>query len=57
VSDAGVQGLRDLIPHARSVLVPGAGHMVAGDENDRFMEAVIDFVMQGRPGDDAAQRG
>jgi pimeloyl-ACP methyl ester carboxylesterase len=32
-----------LIPHARYVDVAGARHMVAGDENDAFSEAVIAF--------------
>ena len=32
-----------LIPHARYVDVAGARHMVAGDENDAFSEAVVAF--------------
>ena len=44
VSDESVRELRALIPHAEVVDVAGAGHMVAGDRNDAFNRAVIDFV-------------
>ena len=44
VSDEGVAQLRKLIPNADVVDVAGAGHMVAGDRNDRFNAAVIDFL-------------
>lgn len=32
------------VPHARYVDVSGAGHMVAGDQNDIFSKAVIEFL-------------
>jgi pimeloyl-ACP methyl ester carboxylesterase len=32
------------VPHARYVDVSGAGHMVAGDQNDIFSQAVIEFL-------------
>lgn len=44
VSDESVRELLELIPQAEVVDVAGAGHMVAGDENDAFNSAVIDFV-------------
>lgn len=44
VSDESVRELRELVPHAEVVDVAGAGHMVAGDRNDAFNQAVIDFV-------------
>lgn len=44
VSDESVRELRELVPHAEVVDVAGAGHMVAGDKNDIFNSAVIDFV-------------
>jgi pimeloyl-ACP methyl ester carboxylesterase len=44
VSEAGVQELRRLIPHAEVVDVAEAGHMVAGDANDVFNDAVIQFI-------------
>jgi pimeloyl-ACP methyl ester carboxylesterase len=33
-----------VVPHARYVDVSGAGHMVAGDRNDRFTDAVVEFL-------------
>lgn len=44
VSEEGVRELLELIPDAEVVDVAGAGHMVAGDKNDAFNAAVIDFV-------------
>ena len=44
VSEEGVQELRQLVPHAEVVDVAGAGHMVAGDRNDAFNDAVVEFV-------------
>ncbi len=44
VSDASVREFRRLMPHAEVVEVSGAGHMVAGDRNDRFNDAVIGFI-------------
>jgi pimeloyl-ACP methyl ester carboxylesterase len=38
----------ELVPHAEFVDVSGAGHMVAGDSNDVFCDAVLRFL--GRPG-------
>ncbi len=34
----------DLVPHAKFVDVSGAGHMVAGDRNDAFTDAVVEFL-------------
>ncbi len=44
VSPEGARELQEMIPHAYAVDVVGAGHMVAGDRNDRFNGAVIDFL-------------
>ncbi|MES2258464.1 MAG: alpha/beta hydrolase [Pseudomonadota bacterium] len=44
VSEAGAKHLHALIPHAETVDVEGAGHMVAGDKNDAFNSAVIGFL-------------
>ena len=44
VSDDAVEHLHALIPHAGLVDVSGAGHMVAGDRNDRFTAAVLTFL-------------
>lgn len=43
VSDAGVEAFRNLLPRLETVDVAGAGHMVAGDRNDAFNEAVVVF--------------
>lgn len=44
VSKEGAAALKEMIPHAELVDVDGAGHMVAGDRNDRFTAAVLDFL-------------
>ena len=36
-------------PHAEFVDVRDAGHMVAGDVNDAFSEAVIEFLTRNVP--------
>jgi pimeloyl-ACP methyl ester carboxylesterase len=44
VSDEGVAELLDAVPQGRYVDVRDATHMVAGDENDAFSDAVVDFA-------------
>lgn len=44
VSQEGAQLLLELIPHAEYIDVEGAGHMVAGDKNDLFNDAVQQFL-------------
>ena len=44
VSVEGAAELKAMIPHAEVLDVAGAGHMVAGDRNDRFNSAVIEFL-------------
>ena len=44
VSEAGVREFRDLVPHAEFVDISDAHHMVAGDANDAFNDAVLGFV-------------
>ena len=39
-----VRVFQTLVPHARFVDVADAGHMVAGDKNTVFADAVIDFI-------------
>jgi len=46
VSDESVRELQELVPHAEVIDVAGAGHMVAGDKNDIFNSAVIEFVQR-----------
>jgi pimeloyl-ACP methyl ester carboxylesterase len=44
LSEEGAQDLLRLVPHAQYVDVEGAGHMVAGDKNDLFNDAIVDFL-------------
>ena len=44
VTEATASELRTAIPHARHVTVGRAGHMVAGDQNDLFTAAVVEFL-------------
>lgn len=44
LSEEGARDFLDLVPHARFRDVSGAGHMVAGDRNDVFTDAVADFL-------------
>lgn len=44
VSEETAQHFLELCPSASYVDVSGAGHMVAGDRNDAFTRAVIDFL-------------
>ena len=49
VSQECADEFRDLVPHADHVDVSGAGHMVAGDSNDIFTEAVANFLEAHHP--------
>jgi pimeloyl-ACP methyl ester carboxylesterase len=44
VTDAGAREFLTLVPHADYVDIEGAQHMVAGDANDAFNEAVFAFL-------------
>jgi pimeloyl-ACP methyl ester carboxylesterase len=44
VSKARAAEFMELVPHARYADIAGAGHMVAGDQNDAFSGAVIEFL-------------
>ncbi len=44
LSEEGARELLELVPHARYADIAGAGHMVAGDRNDAFNGAVLDFL-------------
>jgi pimeloyl-ACP methyl ester carboxylesterase len=46
LSEAGAKTFLEQVPHAKFADVSGAGHMVAGDRNDLFTRAVIDFLEQ-----------
>jgi pimeloyl-ACP methyl ester carboxylesterase len=44
VSDAGVAAFRKIMPHVEVFDVAQAGHMVAGDSNDVFNGAMLEFL-------------
>ncbi len=44
VSDTGVRKMQERIPHAEVADVSGAGHMVAGDDNQVFAAAIEQFL-------------
>jgi pimeloyl-ACP methyl ester carboxylesterase len=50
VHEAHVREFLDLVPHADYIDVAEARHMVAGDSNDRFSDAVLDFVAKQEAG-------
>lgn len=49
VDDAGVDDLRRRIPALEIADIRGAGHMVAGDRNDDFNAAVLEFLSRVMP--------
>jgi pimeloyl-ACP methyl ester carboxylesterase len=44
VQETHARDFLDLVPHAKYVDVAGARHMVAGDRNDHFSTAILDFL-------------
>ncbi len=44
LSAEGARQFLEMVPHAEFADVAGAGHMVAGDRNDAFNEAVVGFL-------------
>jgi pimeloyl-ACP methyl ester carboxylesterase len=44
LSEEGAKELLELVPHAEFADVAGAGHMVAGDRNDLFNDAIVGFL-------------
>lgn len=50
VTEEAVTAFREMVPHAEYADVSGAGHMVAGDRNDAFNDAVSGFLdkLEGR---------
>jgi pimeloyl-ACP methyl ester carboxylesterase len=49
VTPEAVKSFLDLVPDAEFVDVAGTGHMVAGDDNDAFTEAVAAFLARHHP--------
>jgi hypothetical protein len=51
LTEEGAQEFLRLCPGAEYANIPGAAHMVAGDRNDVFGEAVVDFLLRHVPVD------
>ena len=49
IDNDSVAHFRKLVPHVETAEVPGAGHMVAGDANSPFAEAIIEFLAKHYP--------
>lgn len=51
LSDAGARHFLEMCPHAEYVSIRDAAHMIAGDRNDVFGSAVVDFLGRHVPRD------
>jgi len=49
LSEEGARAFLELVPQTRFADVAGAGHMVAGDRNDIFNQAILEFLDEHRP--------
>jgi len=57
VSEEGAKEFLNAVPHARFDDITGAGHMVAGDDNDAFTAAVLSFLTSLRDGSTKPKEG
>ncbi len=55
LTDEGVREFQALVPHSEYVNIVSAGHMVAGDRNDAFGKAVVEFLMRVVPSTELPQ--
>lgn len=46
LSEEGARVFLEQVPHAKLADISNAGHMVAGDRNDLFTDAVLEFLME-----------
>jgi non-heme chloroperoxidase len=53
LTDEGVREFQALAPNSEYMNIASAGHMVAGDRNDAFGKAVVEFLMRAVPADGA----
>lgn len=44
VTQAGVDDFQTIARQGRALTIAGAGHMVSGDDNDGFLQAILDFA-------------
>lgn len=57
VSSNGIDELRERLPQLETALMPGAGHMIAGDRNDAFNSAIMTFLKRLAPAGLNGQHG
>lgn len=53
VTPEAAAAFREMVPHAKFTDIAGAGHMVVGDRNDAFSDAIVDFLVEHRIGQSA----
>ena len=46
VSEQTMVHLREALPHVEQALIAGTGHMIAGDDNAAFNDAILPFVLE-----------
>jgi pimeloyl-ACP methyl ester carboxylesterase len=46
LTEDGIAAFQELVPHAKVADIAGAGHMVAGDKNDAFTNAILTFAAE-----------
>jgi pimeloyl-ACP methyl ester carboxylesterase len=56
LSEEGARTFLEQVPHAKFADISEAGHMVAGDRNDLFSDAVLDFLREELGGPSARAR-
>jgi pimeloyl-ACP methyl ester carboxylesterase len=56
LSEEGARIFLEQVPHARFADISNAGHMVAGDRNDLFTDAVLNFLQEELGGPDGAAK-
>lgn len=44
LTEDGIEAFKALVPHSQFADIAGAGHMVAGDKNDAFTDAILAFA-------------
>ena len=49
VTQAAVDHFLTVAPQGRALTISGAGHMISGDENDGFLQAILDFARERLP--------
>ncbi len=56
IDENSIAHFRELVPHVETAEVSGAGHMVAGDANSPFADAIIGFLAKHYPAQNTGQQ-